>query len=223
MRPARRVAPALLTLTLLWGLGSPGHGARARKAGDDKDARADLIGTPAPDFAADFTLNGKTVKVSELKGKVVLLDFWAVWCGPCVEAFPALRRWHGDYKDLVVIGVTSYYEQYGFDRKTKRLKLVGQKKENPQTGEVTVGGGLKPAQEREMLKDFAAHYKLQYRLMMLPEKAWKQVGKDYRVKFLPTLVLIDRQGKIRVVRDQKRAGDKRALKAEILKLFREKK
>src|SRR5215472_17240566 len=49
-----------------------------------------LSGTPAKDFA--FTLNGKTERLADMKGKVVLLNFWATWCAPCVEEAPALNQ-----------------------------------------------------------------------------------------------------------------------------------
>ena len=56
-------------------------------------------GTVAPDFTLQ-TLDGETqYQLSELKGQVVYLDFWASWCGPCRKAFPEVMELHKEYKD----------------------------------------------------------------------------------------------------------------------------
>ena len=78
------------------------------KARDEvqRKARTESVGTPAPDFALN-DLGSHAIKLSEMKGKVVLLDFWATWCAPCREALPDLELLNRDFKDkgLVVLGV----------------------------------------------------------------------------------------------------------------------
>jgi len=67
--------------------------------------------TKVPKIAPDFTLttlDGQTITRDGLKGKVVLLDFWATWCPPCRAAIPHLVKLYEKYKDqgLVVVGIS---------------------------------------------------------------------------------------------------------------------
>ncbi len=65
-----------------------------------------LLGRPAPDFNLR-DLDGKQVQLSGLKGKVVLLDFWATWCEPCREEIPKLDRLSKEFKEknVLVLGI----------------------------------------------------------------------------------------------------------------------
>jgi cytochrome c biogenesis protein CcmG/thiol:disulfide interchange protein DsbE len=64
-----------------------------------------LVGKPAPDFTLR-DLNGAEIQLSALRGKPVLLDFWATWCGYCREALPAIELLHRGLKDkLAVFGI----------------------------------------------------------------------------------------------------------------------
>jgi thiol-disulfide isomerase/thioredoxin len=63
-----------------------------------EDLRKSMINEKAPVFAL-VDLNGKKIDLGELKGKVVIVDFWATWCGPCKASFPGMQKMVSKYKD----------------------------------------------------------------------------------------------------------------------------
>lgn len=70
----------------------------------------ELEGNSAPEIAASRWMNGTDqLSLSDLLGKVVLIDFWGSWCGPCVSQLPEIRRLRDEYadRDLVVLGIHS--------------------------------------------------------------------------------------------------------------------
>jgi len=80
----------------------------------------------APDFA--FTsLSGEAVSLDSLQGKVVLLDFWGTWCGPCVESVPELRELHKKYASepsFVLIGISSDRDDKVWREFTEKNKMT---------------------------------------------------------------------------------------------------
>lgn len=73
-------------------------------------AQAPTVGAPAPAIAATEWLNwqGPAPSLETCKGKVVMLEFWGTWCGPCVRAMPAIQKLHDRYRDrgLVVLAIS---------------------------------------------------------------------------------------------------------------------
>ncbi len=153
---------------------------------DRAKERASLVGKVAPALEVEAWVNGDPLTAEDLKGKVVLLHFWAVWFGPSIAALPRLREWHEKYADqgLVIVGLTRYFN-YAWDKKAGR-PIRAQGKES-----------VAPEREREMLARFAEHHKLPYRLAI--EKG-DSLADYYAIRRIPYVVLIDRQGKIRLIR-----------------------
>ena len=81
----------------------------------DKEGVSTVGETPAPQkgfLAPDFTLEtleGESVTLSDLRGKVVLLNFWATWCPPCRAEMPAFQQAYADYEDgdFVILSVNA--------------------------------------------------------------------------------------------------------------------
>jgi thiol-disulfide isomerase/thioredoxin len=185
-------------------------GACARFGKDDKDEdtdRSPLIGKQAPEIAPDFAVNGTPVTLADLRGKVVLLDFWAVWCGPCREALPHVRDLSSKYKSkgLEVVGVTTYFKRFGFDKGTGEVKRLEEK--------------LTRGQEQKVLSEFAEYNKLGYHVVALPTDDWQSVLDQYRLGGIPTLVVIDRKGKVQMIKTGSEEENLQAIDKEIKKLL----
>jgi thiol-disulfide isomerase/thioredoxin len=93
------------------------------RAADESPALA--VGTVAPDFVA-YKPDGGATHLSDYSGKVVLVDFWATWCGPCRAAMPRIEALHQKLHGagLVVLGVCVADEKSNFDAWQKAPKVA---------------------------------------------------------------------------------------------------
>jgi thiol-disulfide isomerase/thioredoxin len=126
-----------------------------------------------PELKIAKWIGEQPVKLSELRGRVVLVDFWYDWCGWCVAAFPTMSNWHAKYRDagLVIIGVTDL--------------------------QTTNGGGEGDANKLAFLRKFKREQRLPYGLAVA-EGAADNIP-AYGVSIFPTSVLIDRRGTVRLI------------------------
>ncbi len=143
-----------------------------------------LVGSSALPLGPATWLNGEPLTDDDLKGNVVLLDFWAVWCGPCIATFPHLREWHEKYHDrgLIIIGATRRY-QYGWDDQAKRPRREQNRS---------------PQDEDKATQQFLSHHQLKHRIAVLDDTS--KLFEEYGINAIPTAILIDKTGKIRMVR-----------------------
>src|SRR5436190_8031123 len=94
----RRVMTAVTVLALT---------AAAARAADELN-----VGDPAPKLQVKEFVKGDPIKKLE-KGKVYVVEFWATWCGPCRATIPHLTELQKKHKDVTVIGVSAFEQDFG--------------------------------------------------------------------------------------------------------------
>ena len=122
-----------------------------------------LVG-PAPNFMLE-DISGKSLSLNDIKGKVVIVDFWATWCGPCLQSIPELVDLQDKYKakGLVVVGISVD------DDKVSKGELVA----------------------------FKEKMRINYQILRANNKVYEDYFGRTSGFSIPTLLVIDREGKVR--------------------------
>ncbi len=95
-------------------------------AGCDRGSLPEQVGRTAPDFTINDS--GRTLRLADYRGKVVVLSFWASWCPPCLEEFPSLIALQREMPGIVVLAVSfdhddGAYRQYLVDNHIDLLTI----------------------------------------------------------------------------------------------------
>jgi thiol-disulfide isomerase/thioredoxin len=127
-----------------------------------------MLDEDAPQFTLK-NLDGEAITLADLKGKTVILDFWATWCGPCKASFPGMQEVVEKYKDndnVVLLFVDTFED--GKNREKDVAKFI---KDNKYDFHVLIDGKVKDSNDYE-------------------------VAKKYGITGIPTKIIIGPSGKI---------------------------
>lgn len=129
--------------------------------------KSQLIKRSAQDFSL-YNLDNKMVRLSDFRGKVVILDFWATWCGPCIRSFP---------------GMQSLVNKYKSDEDVQFLFINTSQKESDY---------------KSIVSEFIKKNNYSFNVLFDEMTNWnKRIATLYEVEVLPTKIIIDKHGDIR--------------------------
>ncbi|MFM8334855.1 MAG: TlpA family protein disulfide reductase, partial [Opitutaceae bacterium] len=124
-------------------------------------------------------VDGRPVDLKNLRGKVVLIDFWATWCGPCIAELPNVKRVYADYHD-------------------KGFEVIGISLENGRLlpGDTPEQTAAKLAAAKKVLTDFTAKEKMPWP-QHFDGKYWKnEFAVQFSIGSIPAMFLLDQEGRV---------------------------
>lgn len=134
----------------------------------DRAAQIGLLGQPAPETDLKMWLVGDPVTLADLRGQVVMLEFWATWCKPCQEMFPKLTSLQEEESrnGLQILAITRHYMAYGGTLEAKNEEL-------------------------DLIRKTVTDHGVTFRVAVADDE---RLQATYGANGLPTVVLIDRMG-----------------------------
>ncbi len=144
---------------------------------DSPAMRGPVVGSKATPLTIEWSSDPAITSFEDLRGKVVVVDFWATWCPPCNASFPDIRKLHAHYEGypVVVLGVTSIQGRH-----------IGPDGSIPTTGD--------PEKERSLMPEFIARKDLTWPIVFTQQAAHNT---DYGVVGIPHVTIIDPDGVVR--------------------------